>query len=272
MKRMMKGGQFNMVVCTLASSSSGNCTVVSHGATHILIDAGISLRRIKDGLRFFGLAPDDISCVFITHDHTDHIGGVAMLVKYFKTPLFTSFGTADGVFGVFPETEPYINCFETGAEFGFGDLTASSFPTPHDSNGSVGFTFRAGGSKLVYATDLGYVSTEVLEASLGADIAVIEANHDRDRLRNGPYPAYIKRRILSEYGHLGNTDSGDLAARLAASGSHYIQLSHLSRENNTPELAREAVNKAFIACGLAPGKDAVLDVAPPYTPGRVYDL
>ena len=261
-----------MTVCTLASSSSGNCTVVSSGATHILIDAGISMRRIKDGLRMFGLALENISCVFVTHDHNDHINGAATLTKYYKTPLFMSYGTANGIRCAFPETDPYINCFETGVEFGFGDFSASSFPTPHDAAGSVGFTFRAHGAKMVYATDLGYVSAEVFEASLGADLAIIEANHDRDRLRNGPYPAYIKRRILSEYGHLGNTESGDLAARLAVSGSRYIQLSHLSRENNTPELAREAANKAFIACGLAPGKDAVLDVAPPYAPGRVYEL
>jgi len=238
----------------------------------VLIDAGISLRRIKDALSKLGILPGDLSCVFVTHDHIDHVSGVPMLTKYFKTPVFTSFGTADGIRGAHPETEPYINSFETGVEFGFGDFIIGSFPTPHDSDGSVGFTLRAGGIKLVYATDLGYVSGEVLDASLGADIAVIEANHDRDRLRNGPYPQYLKRRILSEYGHLGNPDCGVFAARLAVSGARYIQLSHLSRENNTPELAWNEVNRAIKTCGAPSGMETLLDVAPPYSPGRRYEL
>jgi len=261
-----------MTVCTLASSSSGNCTVVSHGGAHILIDAGISLRRIKDGLRCFDLSPDDITCVFITHDHIDHISGLKMLAKYFKIPIFASFGAGNGICVVFPETAPFVNCFETGLEYEIGDITVGSFNTPHDAAGSVGYTLRAGGKKLVYATDLGCVPGEVLEASLGADIAIIEANHDRDRLRNGPYPGYLKRRILSEHGHLGNNDCGEYATRLAESGARYIQLSHLSRENNTPELAWETVNYSMIASGITAGKDVTLDVAPPYTPGRMYEM
>jgi len=261
-----------MTVCTLASSSSGNCTVVSHNSTHILIDAGISLRRIKDELHRLDLLPEDITCVLLTHGHTDHINGVRMLTKYVRTPLFTSFGAGCEICGFIPESEPFINVFETGIEFELGDFSVRSFRTPHDAAGSVGYTLRAGGVKLVYATDLGRVTDEVSDAAHGADIAIIEANHDREKLRKGSYPAYLKKRILSEFGHLGNSDSGDFAARLALSGSRYIQLAHLSRENNTPELAREAVDRALRSSGITEGKEVDLDVAPPYTPGRVYEL
>jgi len=261
-----------MTVCTLASSSSGNCTVVSCGSTHILIDAGISLRRIREMLRPESLSPDDLACVLVTHEHTDHISGIEMLTKYHKTPVFLSTGAGYGVVNAIPETEPYINCFETGIEFEMGDFTVRSFNTPHDAYGSVGYTIRADGRTLVYATDLGSVTAEVADSALGADLAIIEANHDRERLRNGPYPYYLKKRILSAFGHLENCDSGNLAALLVSSGTRYIQLAHLSRENNTPDLAYETVAEILRENGIIAGKDAELDVAPPYTPGRRYVL
>jgi len=261
-----------MTVCTLASSSSGNCTVVSHGKTHVLIDAGISMRRIKVGLQHFGLTPDDLTCVLVTHEHSDHISGIAMLVKYFKTPIFTSSGTGNMICGIMPYVNPYMNCFEAGTELELGEIIVRGFRTPHDSTESLGYRLLAGGNTLVYVTDLGCVTDEVVDATRGADIAVIEANHDREMLRSGPYPAYLKRRILSAHGHLENSDSGIFAARLAVSGARFIQLSHLSRENNTPRLAYETVERILSEKGVAVGKDAELDVAPPYTMGRVYRL
>jgi len=261
-----------MTIHTLASSSSGNCTVVSHDGINILIDAGISLRRIKEGLRLLSLTPDELTCVLVTHDHSDHISGIRMLVKYHKTSVFSSLGAGYGVCVAYPETEPYLSCFEIGAELDLGGVIVKSFKTPHDASESVGYTIRAGGKKLVYVTDLGCVTGEVMDAALGADIAIIEANHDREMLRNGPYHYQLKKRILSDFGHLSNSDSGDFAAELVASGSQYIQLSHLSRENNTPGLARETVGQTLKKNGIITGKDVELDVAPPYMPGKIYEL
>lgn len=261
-----------MIIYTLASSSSGNCTIVSHGNTHILIDAGISLRRIKDGLAHTDLTPDDLAGVLVTHEHSDHINGIKMLEKYYKIPVFSSYGARDGICGAIPEAEPYINCFEIGVEFEFGDISVRSFRTPHDAAGSVGYKLQASGCTMAYATDLGCVTNEVLTAMLGADIAIIEANHDRNMVKNGSYPGFLKRRVLSEYGHLANNDSGSLAAQLVSSGARYIQLSHLSRENNTPELARETVECALLKKGIVMGKDVELDVAPPHTMCRTYVL
>lgn len=261
-----------MTVFTLASSSAGNCCLVSHGNTHILIDAGISLRRIREGLRGAGLTPDDLDCVLVTHDHIDHVSGLNILVKYHKTPVFSSFGTGAGICRSMPETEPYLNFCETGTELGIGDIAIQSFSTPHDAPGSVGYTLEAGGKKMVYVTDLGRLTDEVVLASCGADIAVIEANHDLDMLENGPYPRFLKDRILSGHGHLANNDCGRLAAILADSGARYILLGHLSRENNTPGIARDTVMYALFDEGFSVGEDVELDVAPPYTPGRIYTL
>jgi len=261
-----------MTVNTLASSSSGNCTVVSQGGTHLLIDAGISLRRIREGLRRVGLSPDDLAGVLVTHEHSDHIGGIGMLVKYHRTPLFSSCGAGDGICRAAPGAGPYMNCFEIGAPFELGDITVLSFSTPHDAADSVGYRLTAGGKSLCYATDLGCVTDEVMDAARGADIAIIEANHDREMLRLGPYPPYLKKRILSKYGHLSNSDSGRFAAGLALSGTRCLQLAHLSRENNTPGLARQAVADALGEIGIVAGRDLELDVAPPFTPGRTYVL
>ena len=237
-----------------------------------MIDAGISLRRIRDGLHRFGLSPDDLTCVLITHDHSDHIGGINMLVKYHKTPVFSSIGAGYGLCGAIPLVEPFLSCFETGTELEFGDISVGSFITPHDATESVGYTLRAGGKKLVYATDLGYVTDKVLSSAIGSDIAIIEANHDREMLKNGPYPDFLKKRILSKYGHLANCDSGNFAAALAVSGTRYIQLAHLSRENNTPELAYETVANALAESRVVVGKDVELTVAPLLMPAKVYEV
>ena len=261
-----------MTICTLASSSSGNCTIVSQGKTHLLIDAGISLRRIREGLRLFGITPNELTGVLVTHEHSDHINGIKMLVKYHKTPVFASYGAGYGIGGVMPEADPYINFIEIGVTFELGDIVVSSFKTPHDAIDSVGYRLVAGGKTLSYATDLGKVTDEVLEAASGADIAVIEANHDSEMLRSGPYPQFLKRRILSAHGHLSNNDSGKFAVRLAMSGTRIVQLAHLSRENNTPGLARQTVEDALTASGVAVGSQISLDVAPPFTPGKQYVL
>ena len=261
-----------MKICTLASSSSGNCTVVSHGNTHILIDAGISLRRVKEGLNLIDLTIDDISCVLVTHEHSDHISGIKLLLKYYQTPILASCGARQGICGAIPDAEPYVSCFETDSAFELGEITVKSFRTPHDTSESVGYSIFAGGKTLAYVTDLGCVTDEVIGATQGADIAVIEANHDRDMLKNGPYPSFLKRRILSNSGHLSNCDSGHFTALLALSGTRIIQLSHLSRENNTPGLAYKTVGAALGKNGITVGTDVELDVAPPFTPCKVYAL
>jgi len=238
----------------------------------LLIDAGISLRRIKDGLRRVGLTPDDLAGVLITHDHSDHIGGVKMLVKYHKTLIFSSFGAGYGIYRAMPEADPFMNCFEIGAEFDLGGIKVQSFRTPHDASESVGYKLQAGGKSLSYVTDLGHVTDEVISSASGSEMAIIESNHDRDMLRRGPYPQFLKMRILSAHGHLSNCDSGRFATKLAQTGTRYLLLAHLSRENNTPGLALKTVGNALKGGGISIGHNVELDAAPPSTPSRTYEL
>jgi len=195
-----------------------------------------------------------------------------MLVKNHKTPVFASCGTGAGMCAGMPDAGPYISCFEIGMEFDMGEISVQSFKTPHDADGSTGYSLRAGGRKLVFVTDLGSLTDEVVTASLGADMAVIEANHDLEMLKTGPYPRFLKQRILSARGHLANRDSAWFAVLLADSGTKNILLAHLSQENNTPLLAQDTVGSMLRENGFAPGKDITLDVASPFTPGDVYKL
>ncbi|HEX2999338.1 MAG TPA: MBL fold metallo-hydrolase, partial [Armatimonadota bacterium] len=204
-----------MKICTLASSSSGNCTLVSEGSTHVLIEAGISLRRSTAGLKILGIAPGELTGVLITHEHSDHIGGIKMLVKYHSVPILAPEGVAQALGQIVPEAQKSLTYFKAGSEFVLGELSVRSFPTMHDTPESVGYRFECGASSFAFVTDIGCVTQTVLEAVCGADMAVIEANHDIAMLKNGVYPAYLKRRILSERGHLSNDDSGALAVRLA---------------------------------------------------------
>lgn len=251
-----------MQICTLASSSSGNCTLVSHGSTHLLIDAGISLRRITASLKHFDLSPGDLTGVLITHEHSDHIGGVKMLVKYHRTPVYAPSYVAKALCGMMPDIESCLSNFQAGMDFILGELFVKSFLTPHDTPESVGYRIEAGRSSLVFVTDLGCVTPSVLEAASGSDLAVIEANHDIDMLKNGMYPPYLKRRILSDHGHLSNKDSGKLALTLASRGTKKIVLAHLSKENNTPCLAFDTVGNALRGKGAVIGGDVELETAP----------
>jgi phosphoribosyl 1,2-cyclic phosphodiesterase len=259
-----------MKICTLASSSSGNCTLVSQGGTHILIDAGISLRRITTSLKQFGITPDELQGVLITHEHSDHINGIKMLVKYHKMPVFAPLGVAEALCALLPEARDSVTWFHAGTEFVLGEIAVRSFLTPHDTPESVGYRFETEKRSLVYATDIGCVTPTILDAALGADMAVIEANHDIRMLKCGNYPAYLKRRILSERGHLSNDDSGRLACRLIDSGTKRIVLAHLSKENNTPRLAYDTVGGALKRQGAAIGSDIELDTAPADEMGKLY--
>ncbi|MCF0120322.1 MAG: MBL fold metallo-hydrolase [Oscillospiraceae bacterium] len=257
-----------MLIQTFASSSSGNCTLVSGGGTNILIDAGISMRRIKTALGALGLTPCDLSAILITHEHSDHIGGLKMMTKYFHIPVFAPRRTGGDIAALLPETEAVMTVFDAGDSFDLGSLTVRSFRTMHDTPDSVGYRLDCGGASFVYATDLGCVTNDVLAAARGVDAAVIEANHDVDMLKYGPYPYELKRRILSNHGHLSNEASADFARELLRSGTKSFVLAHLSRENNTPLLAYRTVNSALAALG----GEYTLSVAPFDEQGKVIEL
>ena len=237
-----------MRIVVFASGSSGNCMLVSENGTHLLIDAGISMRRVQSSLARAGISIDDISGVLITHEHADHISGLKLLLKYHALPLFAPHTVAARLCGLMPEAEERMHVIPVGEAFTLGRLTVRAFHTPHDTDESVGYRLEGEGSFAI-ATDMGAVTEEVLGGLLGAETVLIESNHDLDMLCDGPYPVYLKRRILSDHGHLSNADCALLAGRLVQTGTRTVILGHLSRENNRPELAMAESEKILTGSG-----------------------
>lgn len=248
-----------MRLVVFASGSSGNCALVRGEDTALLIDAGISLRRIREALRLEGLTMEDLSGVLITHEHTDHIAALKMMAKYCALPVFAPGSAAWHIAGQIPDLEDRLRRIDPHERFSLGTLDIVAFPTPHDTDASVGYRITEGERSLGFCTDTGHISDEMLDNLTGCSAALIEANHDLTMLRTGGYPVYLKRRILSERGHLSNDDSARLACALAGSGTRSLVLGHLSRENNTPRLARETVRSALDESGYT---DVELQVAP----------
>lgn len=242
-----------------ASSSRGNCALLYDQNTALLVDAGISCRKIKQRLNTAGLSPEDLSGILITHEHTDHIAGLAVLLKHYDIPLYATPGTGLALARKVPQARALLHVLPAGSRFQVGGMDIQSFSTSHDAADSVGYRLTSGGRSAVIATDLGRVTRLVLDAAFGADLALIESNHDVDWLRDGPYPYALQNRILGDRGHLSNEASGEFAVSLAAAGTQKLLLAHLSPENNTPERARTVVQGALEQAHLRPD---VVDVLP----------
>ena len=245
-------------VATLASGSSGNCAVVSDGRVHILIDAGISTRRISQGLKTLGIELRHVAGVLITHEHIDHVAALPVLRRQTDAPLFTAEGTAYELCRKWEGLEERFRVFEPGQRFGVQGLEIGTFATSHDCACPCGFSVTDGKQKLVLCTDTGFITPEAREGVRGAHTLIGEFNYDPDLLRTGPYPIHLQNRIRGERGHLSNELGGELAAWAAEQGARRVVLAHLSQENNRPELALEAARRALSGLGLRDGDVEVL--------------
>ena len=230
---------------SLFSGSSGNATLVRSGDTAILIDAGRSRRAIAGALDSLGWDLSRLDAVFITHEHTDHVGALSQIAKHEGIAIHASCGTADALarldfVGSALSRHPVVY------EEAVGCLTVTAFPLPHDSACHVGYVIRDNaGDGFCVATDMGHISEALLSSLAGCRGALIEANHDIDLLKTGPYPAYLKSRILSPVGHLSNGDCAKVADYACHLGIRHLALGHLSEENNTPRLAYDTVCAAI---------------------------
>lgn len=232
---------------TFASSSAGNAALVCSGETRLLIDAGISCRRIEQSLGALSLRLSDLSAVLISHGHIDHVRGLATLQKKCAAPLYLSAAAGEAL----PLTAGRARFFSAGEAFSIGSLRVLPFQTSHDAPGSVGFRIDGeDGASLATLTDSGIVTDEAFAAAAGAATLLLEANHDVSMLRAGPYPYPLKQRILSERGHLSNDAAAAFAVEAVRAGTQEILLAHLSGENNTPQLAEYTVARALQAQGL----------------------
>lgn len=225
----------NVSLISLYSGSKGNCTYIRHGEDEILIDAGRSLRALTSALSGIGSDLSRIKAIFITHEHSDHVSALEMLSKKYHIPIHITEGSAKKVLATTSYVRSNLVCHPPLYTETVGGLTVRSFPTPHDSDMSVGYTIELpNGEKIGYATDIGYITDTIRENLLGSAAVVLESNHDLRMLHDGPYPAWLKMRIEGSHGHLSNVDCSAFLPELIASGTKDILLAHLSAENNTP--------------------------------------
>jgi phosphoribosyl 1,2-cyclic phosphodiesterase len=245
-------------VCILGSGSRGNAIYVSDGATSILIDAGFSAREIDRRMRHRGLDPAGLSAILLTHEHTDHVRGVERLVRRHRLPVYLTAGTRQEAASL--HELPEIYSFACGSEFRINTLAIHPFSISHDARDPAGFTIGANGSRIGIATDLGCVTALVREHLRGCRMLIVEANHDVDMLRDGPYPWFLKQRIRSRTGHLSNQESCRLLDEILHSGLEQVVLAHLSETNNTPEKALAEI--ATILAGTSIGLTAASQSLP----------
>lgn len=233
-----------MKVCPIASGSSGNCIYIGDGATHILIDAGISRKRIVQGLHSIGISPEQLTAICITHEHSDHIMGLKVFLKNYHTPVYATEGTIAYIKEKIEDErqEENFHIVEADCPFEVGSMFITPFHTSHDAIDPIGYTVRTDTAKLGMATDLGCYDTYTVSHLKDCEVLILESNHDISMLQAGTYPYQLKKRILSEKGHLSNVCAGNLLCELIHDKLRYVYLAHLSKENNYPELAFETVN------------------------------
>lgn len=233
-----------MKLCSIASGSSGNCIYAGSDTTNILVDAGISGKRIEAGLNQIQLTAGDCQGILVTHEHSDHIKGIGVLARKHHIPIYTTRGTIEGIkatssVGAIPE-ELFVE-IQADMPFTIGDLHIHPFAISHDAVEPVAYRIEHGGHAAAVATDMGIYDDYIVGNLKNLDAVLLEANHDIHMLQVGSYPYYLKRRILSEHGHLSNESAGKLLCEILHDNMKAIFLGHLSKENNFPELAYETV-------------------------------
>lgn len=233
-----------MRLCSIASGSSGNCIYAGSDSTHILVDVGISGKRTEEGLKKLDLSPGDIDGIFITHEHTDHIAGLGIISRKYEIPIYATCGTIEAIrqsssVGEIPEElfHPVL----ADEKIVIKDLVCNPMKISHDAAEPVAYRIYYGRKKIAIVTDLGNYNDYTVESLKGMDAVLLEANHDINMLQVGPYPYYLKQRILGDRGHLSNERAGQLLCKILHDNMQAVVLGHLSKENNLPELAYEAV-------------------------------
>ena len=239
-----------MRFCPLCSGSSGNATYIEAGGARLLIDAGLSCKRITL-LSRIGVTPDTLSAILITHEHDDHVRGVNVLSKKYDLPVYANAETWSMLQQTCKDVAPKNMCvFETDRDFYLKGVRILPFAVPHDAIRCVGYTVSDGAHKAAVCTDLGHVDARILEILSGSDLLLFEANHDVDMLMAGSYPYPLKKRILSGSGHMNNEDCAQAIISLYGRGVRNVILGHLSRENNYPELAMVTVQSLLEQAGI----------------------
>jgi phosphoribosyl 1,2-cyclic phosphodiesterase len=254
-------------LCSLASGSSGNCTLVSTGQTHVLIDAGISLKRIATALEPLGLKPGDVQGVCVTHEHSDHIQALPLLHRKHGVPLYGNAGTIESLSRKAELRDLHWNIFSNGQVFSIGDITLRAYSVPHDGMDPVGYVIEAHGAKIGMATDIGLPTHVIRDALRGCHALVLETNHDVYMLEQSERPWSLKQRIAGRQGHLSNDQAAKLLAEIAGPELKRVYLAHLSQDCNQPGLAAGCIRRCLEQLGRS---DIEIEHTYPDKPSAVW--
>lgn len=263
-----------MRTVNLSSGSRGNCTYIESNLAKVMIDEGLSLMSIEERLGQIDVSGDEIDAILLTHEHVDHIGGIKYFLKKHRNVkiYIPSYVQHYGIKKVDELPDGQIVWFNT-SEFFIKDIKVTAFILPHDSKFCLGYSLQFAGKKVSYATDLGYVSPDTLKELWSSDILFIESNHDETMLKNNPqYPTALKKRILSNNGHLSNVACATALSSLVSTGVRQAVLCHLSEENNSPALAYNTVRDFLYKNGAIEGKHIFIDVAYQHKIGTIFNL
>ena len=248
--------------CTLCSSSGGNAAYVGTAQHGVLIDAGVNNKQLLLSMQRAGVEPDAVEAVFVTHEHSDHVSGLRVFATRRNIPVYATGGTLSGLSGAGILDGRFYTEKLSAAGVTVGDIHVDWFRTSHDAKESCGYRITLPDRTVGVATDTGVMTGEIYDGLRGCDLVLLESNYDEEMLAYGPYPPALKARIRSEIGHLSNPDAAEALGSLLDLGVRRFVLGHLSRENNTPQLARRSACAALTRLGAVEGRDYELTVAP----------
>ncbi len=249
------------VFCPLFSGSSGNCEYIGYNGKGILIDAGVSAKRISEALTAKSIDISGVLAILVTHEHTDHITGLRVFAAKHKIPVYASYRTVAAL-SADEKLTSSVSLVPFFKNVKIGEFTVERFDTSHDCEGSSGYKVTAPDGRIAsVCTDLGCITSSVKDALLGSHLVMLESNHDVSMLRNGPYPLSLKQRIASDHGHLSNNCCADFLPELIDSGTVRIVLGHLSKENNRPKIARDCAISFLKLKDYLPDRDYYLHIA-----------
>ncbi|MBR3152044.1 MAG: MBL fold metallo-hydrolase [Clostridia bacterium] len=259
--------------CSLYSGSTGNCLLVQTNKSNILIDAGVSQKKINDALSSLNLTLENIDAILITHEHTDHIQSIGSISKKYNIPIYSNIETLNSM----PKQKEKIETinqknFKNNELFELNDLKILPFSIPHDAANPCGFNIFHENKKISIATDIGHINDTLLNYLQKSNFIMLESNYDPEVLKYSPYPYKLKQRIAGNYGHLSNATAGKTITNLVPTGLKKVMLGHLSKENNFPELAYQTVKEELESHKIRENKDIIINVANRNTPSNIIKI
>lgn len=259
--------------CSLSSGSCGNSQYIETENMKILVDAGLSGKKIQELLASIDVDPKELDCIFVTHEHGDHVKGAGILSRRFNIPIYANEKTWSSMEeGLGKMKAENIKIFTTNVDFELGDLGVLAFDISHDAAEPVGYSFYNKTKKISIVTDTGCIDGDIKNHIKNSNLLMIESNHDKAMLKMGGYPWYLKQRVSGEFGHLSNEDAGNVLAEVISGNNENILLGHLSKENNFPELAHQTVANILNERGLDLSQDINLDLTFAEKTTKVYKI